>query len=757
MQKKNGFSFRITKEAGGASGRVLAAAVLFLGLSACLWNGLGLSETGCSPLILAAAGVVYSAAACRLPRRALAFQLAAAAALLIYTVLVSRYIVSGWNVAMNAVFTYLERRLGYRFPRYAETAAALPPAVCAGLFLVLPSVLLGLLSARMVCGRRLWLLPAGVFGAGLILVGLLGLYPPDWAWGLLALGLAMLAAQRAAARNVLAAGWSCAAGCALLFLALLAVSAVPGLAWNGSGTDRARETRQAAGRKLHELRYEETGTTLPEGDFRKLTAFSPEDTTALTITMEKPQALYLRGFVGECYTGSGWSDLEPERRAKYATLFSWLHEQGFYGQTQYAGLCKAVGADKDGGAVSVAVTDACTGWRYAPYGLEAADADPRRIGDEDLPADGIWGETVYEFRISSVPVRDYERMADRLTAARRTGDPAALNYLSQENAYRDFVYENYLEMPEKAQRAIAQALSGLNLPGDGRISFHDAQAVVRAYLSSVVTYSEDPQAIPEGEDFAGGFLLNTKEGYSVHYATAAALLFRYLGIPARYVEGWYLTEADAEAMQPSEPMDLDQSFAHAWVEIYRDGVGFVPFEITPPYTDPAEQTDRTQGSSGGAEILPEEEPTEPLTALAAALISLAVLLVLLLALAAVLAARRAWKRRTLRSLLEAADPAQAVSNMTTWSVKLLGCLGISYTGGSLQALLPEIEKKLGGPLAERYRLVLELHRQALFGRTGLTDAAREAPREFLAELEALLRRRGTRTERFRLRWIVCVI
>ena len=38
MQNKNGFSFRITRAAGGAPGRVLASALLFLGLSACLWN-----------------------------------------------------------------------------------------------------------------------------------------------------------------------------------------------------------------------------------------------------------------------------------------------------------------------------------------------------------------------------------------------------------------------------------------------------------------------------------------------------------------------------------------------------------------------------------------------------------------------------------------------------------------------------------------------------------------------------------------------
>lgn len=757
MQNEKGLSFRITKEAGGAASRVLASALLFLGLSACLWNGLGLSETGCRPLPLAAAGIVYSAAACRLPKRALAFQLAAAAALLIYTVLVSRYIVSGWNVAMNAVFSVLERRMGYIFPRYEGTAAALPPAVCAGLFLALPAVLLGLLSARMVCGGRLWLLPGAVFGFGLVVLGIWNLYPPDWGWSVLALGLAMLGIQRTAGRNVLAAGLGSTVAYVLLFSLLLAVCAVPGLVGNADGAGRALENRRAAERKLHELRYEEKRTALPEGDFRELTAFSPEESTAMTIAMEEPQELYLRGYVGEIYTGSGWSSLEPEQRAEYATLFSWLHEQGFYGQEQYAGLCKALGTAKAGSTVSITVTDACTGWRYAPYGIEEAGADPRRIGDEDLPADGLRGERSYAFAISGVPIREYEQMADRLTAARKAGAPAAVGYLSLENAYREFVYGCYLEVPEETQKTIAQVFAGLELPKEGRVSFSDAQMVVRAYLSSIVTYTEDPQAIPESEDFVCGFLLDTKEGYSVHYATAAALMFRYLGIPARYVEGWYLTEAAAEELEPGELTELDQGFAHAWVEVYRDGVGFVPFEITPPYTDPMEQSNMTQGGSGGAEIPPEEEETEPPTVGELVLASLLALIVLLLALAAALALRRTWKRRKLRKLLEAENPSQAVSNMMTWAVRLLGYLGVQHEAGSLMGLLPAVKAALGTEAAAQYEAMVALQRRALFSRTGVASADREAPKDFLLKLEEVLKHNGAWTERFRLRWFLCVI
>ncbi|MGI6028901.1 MAG: transglutaminase domain-containing protein [Candidatus Heteroscillospira sp.] len=753
MQEQYGFSFQIAGEAGGTPGRILAASLLFLGMFACFWGGLGLDLTGCAPLPLALAGLIYCAAACRLPRRALAFQIAAAAILALYTLLVSRYIISGWNVTMNAVFSVLEKRLGYIFPRYEAVAAALPPSVCAGLFLALPSVLLGLLAAKTVCGGRLWLLPSAVLLCALCAMGVSNLYPPDWSWVLLALGLAIFSVQRLGKWSV-APGLRQVAVHIMLFALVMALSYALAALGNENGVVRAMDNRRAAEREIHRMKYEDEYTTLPEGNFQGLSAFSPDSTTALTIEAEEPEELYLRGYVGEKYTGSGWSDLEPERRAEYAQLFSWLHQRGFYGQTQYALLCRALGENKKENKLSIDVEDACTAWRYAPYSLTDAGADPRRIGDADLPSRGAHGEGEYTILTGGTPISEYERLADKLTAARKAGSPAALDYLASENAYRKFVYDCYLDIPEEAREALAQVFAELELP-DGRVSFSDAQMVVRAYLSSIVTYQEEPQLIQAGEDFVSGFLLDTKEGYSVHYATAAALMFRYLGIPARYVEGWFLPQEAAEEMEPGEPAELEQDFAHAWVEVYRDGVGFVPFEITPPYTDPMQQSDMTQGGSGGAAIPPEEEP-EPLTPVRLALAAIA-LLIMLLALILAVVLRRMWRRKKLRALLEAKDSSTAVSNMTTWSVKLLGCMGIRYAGGSLKALVPEIERNLGPELAERYRKVLTLQQRALFSETGVTDGERAEPMELLEELEQTLRRRGSRTERFRLRWIECVI
>ena len=75
----------------------------------------------------------------------------------------------------------------------------------------------------------------------------------------------------------------------------------------------------------------------------------------------------------------------------------------------------------------------------------------------------------------------------------------------------------------------------------------------------------------------------TARGYSVHYATAAVLMLRYCGVPARYAEGYYLSGQDAASGE--QTFELDETHAHAWAEYYLTGVGWVPFEVTPGYVE----------------------------------------------------------------------------------------------------------------------------------------------------------------------------
>ena len=82
----------------------------------------------------------------------------------------------------------------------------------------------------------------------------------------------------------------------------------------------------------------------------------------------------------------------------------------------------------------------------------------------------------------------------------------------------------------------------------------------------------------------------------MHFASAAVLLLRQLGIPARYVSG-FTAELSAD-----ETVNVPDSAAHAWVEIYLDGFGWYPVEVTPvSYThlpSIAERDDLLPGERG---------------------------------------------------------------------------------------------------------------------------------------------------------------
>jgi protein-glutamine gamma-glutamyltransferase len=93
-------------------------------------------------------------------------------------------------------------------------------------------------------------------------------------------------------------------------------------------------------------------------------------------------------------------------------------------------------------------------------------------------------------------------------------------------------------------------------------------------LSSRYQYSTDVG--PPGREPLLEFLFHTHKGYCQHFAGAAALLLRVAGVPARVVVGFATGEPighDTFAVRDED--------AHAWIEVYFPGVGWVPFNPTP--------------------------------------------------------------------------------------------------------------------------------------------------------------------------------
>jgi len=104
---------------------------------------------------------------------------------------------------------------------------------------------------------------------------------------------------------------------------------------------------------------------------------------------------------------------------------------------------------------------------------------------------------------------------------------------------------------------------------------------VAEFMVSFGRYTLSPFVIPENEDFSLYFLQTSRQGYCIHYATAATQMLRALGVPARFTSGFVVTVPQASVDLPVVVTDRN---AHAWVEVYYDNTGWVPLEVTPPAT-----------------------------------------------------------------------------------------------------------------------------------------------------------------------------
>ena len=133
--------------------------------------------------------------------------------------------------------------------------------------------------------------------------------------------------------------------------------------------------------------------------------------------------------------------------------------------------------------------------------------------------------------------------------------------------YEEWVYRQYLQLPEEGiERMIADYQVSSPYSADLRTVEY-----VREILNRHATYSTNPGITPDGEDFNEYFLYEQQKGLCMHFASAGTILFRILGVPARYVEGYIVPHLAAGRV--NEVLD---SHAHAWVEIWKGELGWVP-------------------------------------------------------------------------------------------------------------------------------------------------------------------------------------
>lgn len=130
-----------------------------------------------------------------------------------------------------------------------------------------------------------------------------------------------------------------------------------------------------------------------------------------------------------------------------------------------------------------------------------------------------------------------------------------------------------------------------------------AKAVAQHVRGLVPYDTNTPRMSGDYDDFVQWFLEEADTGYCVHFASAATVLLRAAGVPARYVTG-YMFNAEA-----GSTVEVTADQAHAWAEYYHEGLStWIVLEATPadlrdadetepPATEPEETEPPTQAPS----------------------------------------------------------------------------------------------------------------------------------------------------------------
>lgn len=174
--------------------------------------------------------------------------------------------------------------------------------------------------------------------------------------------------------------------------------------------------------------------------------------------------------------------------------------------------------------------------------------------------------------------------------------------------YDFYAQDQYTQLPPELVDPLLDILMEQGLIGASAHAIAD-------YVRRSAVYDLNTPSIPAGEDFVLYFLRERNQGYCVHFASAAVLLLRANGIPARYVTGYAVS---GSALQWNS---VTEDEAHAWVEYYVNGIGWLPLDPTPADTTAVPDTEQPPAQDPPTqpqpeeppEAAPEEDPTEPPT------------------------------------------------------------------------------------------------------------------------------------------------
>lgn len=380
------------------------------------------------------------------------------------------------------------------------------------------------------------------------------------------------------------------------------------------------------------------------GDADKI-SYTYEKALELDMFSQK-SALYLKGYVGGVYTGNSWDQIPESEYRKYRKN----HDDIFTGPEANIKLqnlpvtYQELNTQRMGDSAQQCYEDiiirniaANPQYIYTPYSVDYNI--PNLSTYYDACAFPAGGEREFNFTLHGKDIYDENKILNDLYSLEQAefapvgyDYDARVDFLQMERNYRIFVRDVYTALPKQGNERLASEAA--KLFKNKNLSKSVIVETVREYLKKYADYNLEAGRLPAGEDFVDWFLYENHKGSCTHFASAAVLMFRYAGVPARYVEGYIVTNDDFKKgtslgvdkitlqqgsnivpkNEEKRRVDVLDSNAHAWVEIYIDGYGWLPIEVTPGFSVQGiniPQTGETISRSIPV-ITKPEKPTKPI-------------------------------------------------------------------------------------------------------------------------------------------------
>lgn len=161
----------------------------------------------------------------------------------------------------------------------------------------------------------------------------------------------------------------------------------------------------------------------------------------------------------------------------------------------------------------------------------------------------------------------------------------ARRYIDDKKEYDRYVYDTYSSVPESEKDNIKRFISEFESNDGDNAGVVDNKLLYAygmcEYLRTHYQYSLTVDNTSDGSNtMLGNFLFSTKQGHCALYASTMALALREKGIPARYITGFTTGKLNFNEFAGVYEKTINENSLHAWVEVYSDDFGWIPFDPT---------------------------------------------------------------------------------------------------------------------------------------------------------------------------------